>query len=414
MAVQPQIQIQNVARQQRVTRSPSHDFWLRFRPYQIQPFAIAPVLPGETLTSAFLQSRTKTAPLASEFLGWWLEHYFFYVKLRDLPGREDFVQMILQSDHDMTAYHTPANVQTYHAGGIDWTRACLDHIVEEYFRDEGDPATLLDGLPQAALVQSSWLDSAKLDSEQPAADHQLAGQNPVIADQYSADFQSHYAQFEHMRSLGLVTASFEDWLASFGVVPDTKAPEEEHRPELLRYVRDFQYPSVVVSGSGESSGRAVWSTAERLDKKRFFKEPGFVIGLTVARPKVYLSKQVGAAISALDDAYAWLPAVLRDAPFTSLKRFDPLVAGSGPLGSTPQEPYWADLRDLFMYGDQFANFDLSATPAGTVALPSADLRRRFASSADVDALFLDAVAANKVEQEGNARFNLLGRLTDQT
>lgn len=409
----PQIQIANAAKQQRITRSPSHDFWLRFRPYQIQPFMTAPVLPGETLTSAFLQARSKTPSLKSQFLGWWLEHYVFYVRLRDLPGREDFVQMILQADYDLSAYDRAMDTATYHAGtGVDWTRECLEHIVEEYFRDETDGTVNLDGLPQAALVQSSWLDSVKPESEQPAPDHQFPGETPVVPDGQSAEFSAHYAQFQHMQALGLVSASFEDWLKSFGVVPATKDDEEEYRPELLRYVRDFQYPSVAVDGDGSASGRVVWSTAERLDKKRFFKEPGFVIGLTVARPKVYLSKQIGAASAALDDAYAWLPAVLRDHPFTSLKRFDPLVGG--PLGNTPAEAYWVDLRDLFMHGDQMVNFDLSTGPAGTVALPGADLQRRFAASADIDKLFTDAVAENKVESEGNARLNILGRLADHT
>ena len=47
----------------RVPRSPKHPFQLRTRPFQIQPFMISPVLPGETLKNLVLQSRVVSKPL---------------------------------------------------------------------------------------------------------------------------------------------------------------------------------------------------------------------------------------------------------------------------------------------------------------------------------------------------------------
>src|SRR3546814_10510072 len=105
-------------------------------------------------------------------------------------------------------------------------------------------------------------------------------------------FTDHYAQWEAMRSMQLTASTFEDWVKTFGVrVPKAEA-EESHRPELLRYIREWSYPSNTINpADGTPSSAVSWSVAERADKDRFFSEPGFLFGCAVARPKVYFSKQ---------------------------------------------------------------------------------------------------------------------------
>ena len=79
------------ARTNRATRRPAHKFNLKVKPYQIQPLCVAPVLPGETLVSAMMQSQAWSDPLSAGVLrnvGWWNEYYLFYVKHRDLLGFE--------------------------------------------------------------------------------------------------------------------------------------------------------------------------------------------------------------------------------------------------------------------------------------------------------------------------------------
>jgi len=411
------ISIQGLPSQQRRARKPKHAFKLKHRPYQVQPFAIAPVLPGETMTSATIQARAKTSPLASDvdLTGWWLEHYLFYVKLTDLVGRDDFMDMLLDASKDMSSHETAADVQTYHSGnGIDWLSLCMDRCIDEYFRDEGDGTVTFDGLPQAQIVGESWLDSAKLETDTETHDHQFPGDDPVVPDNYSGDFGTHYTQWEHMRAMNLTAATFEDWGAQFGIKTDTKPARKDYRPELLRYSRDWQYPSTVVH-SGATTSACVWSVVERADKKRLFKEPGFVVGFTVARPKVYLSTQRGTGASMMTDAYAWLPAVLREQAFTSLKKFTVATGGSGPLTDTPSGDYWVDIRDLLIYGDQFANFDVSATPAGFVALPTAAMQKKYATETNIDALFDDALGGFKhIHQDGILQLDILGMQSDQT
>ena len=101
----------------RVTRSPRHTFQLRHKPFLLQPFMLAPVIPGETMKSLLLQSRAVTSPIANPLIGWWLEYYFFYVKHRDLDGREDFTQMMLDLEHDMTGYNEASSAPYYHMAG---------------------------------------------------------------------------------------------------------------------------------------------------------------------------------------------------------------------------------------------------------------------------------------------------------
>ena len=57
----------------RIARNPSFPFQLRTRPFQVQPFMAAPVLPGETLKSLVTMSRVVTKPLANPLIGWWCE-----------------------------------------------------------------------------------------------------------------------------------------------------------------------------------------------------------------------------------------------------------------------------------------------------------------------------------------------------
>ncbi|MBW7909593.1 MAG: hypothetical protein H3C50_11880, partial [Kiritimatiellae bacterium] len=147
--------------QARTTRRPQHRFNLRFLPYEIQPFLLAPVLPGETFDSVMLQSQTWSDPLkpALKNVGWWLQYNFFYVRHRDLPDevRTVLAQMLIDpanadlSSITASAHNTP--LYTFD-GGVEWSALCLEHVVSEFFRDEGEDwniATSAAGLPLASI-----------------------------------------------------------------------------------------------------------------------------------------------------------------------------------------------------------------------------------------------------------------------
>lgn len=401
------VSVVNARTQGRVLRRPQHSFHIRHKPFQIQPFMIAPVLPGETMRNALLQVRAVTAPVKNPLIGWWLEHYLFYVKHRDLEV--DWVEdMVLDPDFNYTDHDdTVANVKYYHSGNaINWQKLCVDRIVDCYFRNEDEIGTAftLDGMHAASIQQQGWFDS--IYATNPITDVDVDGPDANTTIQAS-EIDAAMRQWEFMRANQLTEMSYEDFLATYGVRPEA---QKLNRPELIRYSREWQYPSNTVDpATGSPSSAVSWAVAERADKDRFMPEPGFIVGVTVARPKVYLSKQSASAVSMLRDAYSWLPAIMRHDPYTSLRQFG---AAAGPLNNQAAA-YWVDVRDLFMYGDQFVNFALTETNAGLVALPTADLQRRFPADADVTALFADDENV-RVSQDGVCALTIAGSLVDNT
>lgn len=223
----------------------------------------------------------------------------------------------------------------------------------------------------------------------------------------ASEVEAAMRQYDLLRLQGLTTQTYEDWLRTYGV--RTQQPEL-HRPELIRYVRDWQYPSNTVDPTtGTPSSAVSWVVQERADKDRFFREPGWVFGVSVTRPKVYLSGKKGSAADFMDDAYRWLPAVVDD-PRIAERTFAGLA---GPLGATTNS-YIVDLRDLLMYGDQFVNFALTETDAGLIALPTAALQKRYAAEADINALFVDGTTKRLIRQDGVATFVIATTQRDQS
>ena len=121
--------------------------------------------------------------------------------------------------------------------------------------------------------------------------------------------------YERMRAMRFIDMSFEDYLKEQGV--NLGSDERPDRPELLRVTSNWAYPSNTVDPStGMPSGAASFSINERADKDRFFKEPGFIIGLTVARPKLFMGNQKSAGAIMMNDAFAFMPRIMSDKPQT--------------------------------------------------------------------------------------------------
>lgn len=399
--------VQEANRVSRKGRYPIHTHALEYRPYQIQPFMIAPVMAGETLKNASVQARVISDPLKVGFgnmFPWWHDTYFYYVKARQII-KDEFSEMTLNGV--ALGINDPANAWSYHRGGnIDWVKRAVNFVVENGgFRNDGEAADLasLDGVPLAAAVRhgTNWADSLMADTAVNPADNL---QNPHSTDVVLPEYQEAY---ERMRAMRLIDMTFEDYLETMGV--NIKPQDDWERPELLRVVSDWSYPANTVDpATGTPTGAATFSISERVDKDRFFKEPGFIVGVTVTRPKVFMGNQASAAVIAMDDPYVWMPRTLIDQPHTTVKEFIGGASGNGPLkGQTLG--YWFDVRDLFKYGDQFLN-KADALGGYAPALPTAAGEKRFMSGAQIDALFNDA-AKNKIRQDGVTRLSILGHPT---
>lgn len=411
MVARPQIVVSDVARSPRRMRRPTHPFQVQAPPYAICPFLLAPVLPGETLKNLMFQSRAVSDPVKSPLIGWWLEHYVFYVKHRDLAERDQLVQMMVDAAwladpvEDLVA-----NTRYYHKGedkSINWMKLCMRRVVEEYFRNDGEAwdGFLVDGgYPAAQINGNSFLDSATIDSAYISDDFTVdLNADTVIK---ASEVEKALRMWETLRMQGLTAQSYEEYLMSHGVsMPQT----ELHRPELIRYSRAWQYPSNTVEPTtGVPSSALSWSISERADKDRYFKEPGFIFGVTVGRPKVYMSNIRGSMAHYMNDAYSWLPVSLRSNYEHALKKF---ANTSGPLNAQTN-PYWIDVRDLLIHGEQFINFGFTATDRGLVALPTAALGKRYVDDTSLKALFVDNVNKYFVKQDGVVDLAIMSSVQD--
>lgn len=405
---QSPVQIMGQAQTARRVRRPVHQFQVDHRPFQLQPFMIAPVLPGDTLTNALIQVRAVTDPIKNPLLGWWLEHYLFYVPCIAMANAEDYKELFLDPTVSGTSTPDADNDPTYHAGEtIDWLKHALDAITTAFFRADGElPGDfVLDGLPQAQIINSSWLDSVRDTTS-------IGGAEDEPENAMFPNLDASMELWQALAANGMTDATYDDFIASFGV----RAPREdiEAKVELLRYSRDWTYPTNTVDPtSGTPSSAASWSIRERADKSRLFKHPGFIVGVTCARAKVYLSRQRSYAASMMDNVMRWLPAILRGDPDTAAAMgFMEFANTDGPLGaggvattSAPTNGYIVDVRDLLIYGDQFHNYGQAPvnTDKNFVGLPTALLQKRYAPDADIDALFVAPgtnSATAKIRQDG--------------
>lgn len=404
-------------------RRPQHPFLLKTKPFGIYPFLIAPVLPGETMKNALLQSRVITDPIKNRIIGWHKEYYLFYVKMTDMDGWEDFKAMHLDPDKDMSAYASAAIASYYqYNDGTDqtvgWVAQCYQRCVEEYFRDEGEAwnvqvLTEDANIAVAQVTNNSWLDSAILSANLPS------GTDVDTADVVTpGDLDPAYRAWQLLMAQQLINMSYEDYLRSFGVRGQAVL-EGSQRPELLRYIRDWQYPSnTIVPTTGAATTAVSWSMRESASKDRFFAHPGFIFGLTVCRPKTYNSNVRGSLTCAMSRAQDWLPAILRADPWTSLKEFDdadgPLHGLTGGAGND----YWIDLRDLFVHGEQFVNTDITAGDGADndIELPGPTLTnaaKRYPSETMIDSLFVTA-GTDYLYEDGVVSLGILGGQEDLT
>lgn len=424
------VQATDIKNVRRRPRRPKHTFNLRTKPYEIAPFLIAPVLPGETMQNLLLQSRVVTDPIKNRLVGWHKEYYFFYVPHLALTAVDPnglLRAMMLDPTTDLSSLKDGANYEHVYnfKGGMKYVSACRTAVVGEFFRDEDESATApaLGSNVAAQIDQQFWFNSIKLESAG-QDDTEIPGVDELEEMDIIPGMSTEYAQWEMMRDAGLIDMDYDDFIRSYGVsIPKTEEVENRDetsfRPELIRFSRNWQYPSNTIDPTDGSAASAVsWSIAERADKKRFFKYPGFIFGVTVTRPKLYLGNQKGAAVGFLNNAYSWLPAVLHGHVYSSIKEIED--SATDGIFQNQNEDYWFDCKDLFLHGDQFINYTPDIDNAHAVALPGAaaigqPFDIKYPTGAMMNSLFVDTVGTKQyVREDGVCHFNILGKLSETT
>jgi len=425
--ISPVVATENSKKVKRVPRTPQHTFTLRTKPFAIQPFMIAPMLAGETLTSLNLQARVITDPILNPITGWWKEYYFFHVKMSQLSNFEATETMLL-TPNDVTLETDDASSSwRYHNGkDIDWVKLCYDVIVDKYFRaeaDKGNVTAFTAGQAPAAINMTTGLESLFAEEELP----DLTIDQTPTADISIEQLDALYNAWLMMSQASLTNMTYEDYLGTFGINSNADA---ENRPELIRYFRQWSYPTntvnpadildgsdEVIVPAGQPTSAVSWAINGSADKKRFADEPGFIVGVTVTRPKVYFENQKATLASMLTRAQFWLPPVNQASPQLSIRKY---AQATGPLaGEFTTRDYTVDTRDLLIYGDQFVNFDpVQGADLNAVALPKSDalasVKSKYPVEADVDALFVDPTTFHNVREDGIVSLTILGHQSDMT
>lgn len=439
----PNIQIVHASdakAQPRKTRNPQHPFNIRSRPFEITPFMIAPVLPGETMSNLLMQSRVVSDPILNPLIGWWMEYYFVYVPLVALAnGRSygipitDVQDMFIDPAADiasatgLTQSANDATTYTY-KGAMPWLNLCLQQIADDWFRDENDVdaggAGYIENYPGAYRDRRNGFQSLLADNTT-GDDDELPGVDP-IEEQVAplTGFTTEYDKWEILRDSGLTDVTYEDYLRAQGAPVENQAETIDGVPivrsELMRYIRKWSYPTNHVDPTdGTPTSALSYSVVERADKRRLFKHPGFLVGVTVCRPKIYLGSQKGSLVGLLKNYKAWPSVVLKDYPYTSLLKVTH-SATDGPLQNQATQDYWVDAKDLYLYGDQFVNYAMAvadnhgiAFPTDVASGPSAE--DRIPTLAQVKSFFVDAAGTkNFFRQDGVVHLDIKSRIGGDT
>jgi hypothetical protein len=356
------------------------------------------------------EARVITDPISNSIIGWKKEFFFFYVKVSDLLSDAIKDMFVDPTNAEIAGMDEAANVQrTYTAkGAIDWTSKCLDRVVLTYFRDEGETAAQFvtaGGDRIVQIKQNSFLDSLTDKDLMPEGDA-IAGATDM------GDLERLMNAFEMARSLGISEPSYEDFLRSYGIAIPKK---DESKPELLGHFSEFVYPSNTINpANGIPASACSWVFNQNQRDPKFFKEPGFVIGISVTRPKVYMAGLAGSSAGFAQRAWDWMPSYLNAMPETALKRF---TAGTGPMGDRllDTDDYFLDMRDELLYGDQFQNMAAfpanSANPATVgaqhlLALPSSTLNWKYPDETMIKSFFVDTVTSTYIRQDGYCSFHI--------
>lgn len=397
-------------------RYPRHDFNVKTLCFTAEPFMIAPVMAGETLKNMYLESRVVTDPIENSIIGWKKEYLFYYVRMSDLllaSLRDMFVDPT-NTDLGATLGIAGNDTQYYTAkGGIDYAKRAVKRVVETFFRDEDETADQYKTADERYIVQfrkQLWLDSLT-DKDLMPEGAALAGATDV------ADLERLMNAFYQLRGMGIANMTYEDWLRSNGIaIPD----KDTDKPEEIAYFSDFAYPANTIDPTnGVPRSAMSWVFKNGHSKPKFFKEPGFIIGLSVTRPKIYFSGLAGNAAAHLTRAWDWSPNYLYSMPETTLKNF---AGDTGPLGDRTSAPdgYFVDMRDLFLYGDQWQNHTAFAVaPADSGAnhmlnLPTGDtFRWKYPTEAQLKTFFTDD-ANGRVKQDGYVSLQIDGNMVDHT
>lgn len=401
------VSTQDASSSSRVHRRPRLKFLIDVFPYAIVPFCAAPVWPGESLVNAWFEAREVSPPVKASITGWGSEWYLFYCRLSDLIDHPNVMAMLIDPTNAQLTGSGPyydTTPETYHVGPYpNYIQMCLDRIAKVYFRDTEEPITGGVDSMYGPYPKAKFRDHGLFDSLTPEAFDDMAV--PPAASGMD-DLARAADLYEYLVAAQLTDLSYSDWCAAYGV----KIPAaEKNEPELLSKWTEWVYPSNTIDPVTGSPSSAISVVVKKnFNEPRYFKEPGFLIGLHIVRPKLLLEDQRQSATSFFNTALAWLPAMLSADPSTSMREFTADQLLNAP--AAPSDKYIVDMRDVPVYGDQFTNIALTQSQFAKMSLADG---LQYPLNAELTDLF-DSPANPFVRSDGFINLDIVGRIVDYT
>lgn len=390
----------------RVTRRPNFPMAGVMRPFGLYPLMAHPVLPGETLEYASSKMRVISKPVNHPLAGAWLETWLIYVKFTDLD--RSLGDMFISDSFSTSGYTASGNNERtfVKTGQIDWINMCLERFHEAYFRWPDETVRTIDGVPQVKLNATSWYQNA------------IFHEAGVTTSTDVETAEGQITAFEMMRQMAMTELTYEKYLQQYGVSSIRTALGE---PEILRYARSWVMPvNTVEPTTGAPSSAWVWGDHIELDKPKMFSEPGFVLQVAAIRPKMYMGNLASSLIGNLWGFSDWYPAYNLDDPTAGARQMD---SDTNIVTGMDADVIY-DHRDLLAHGEQFINSSTHPYALPEASAPSMlttdnvyDLRGEYCTSADIDALFVDAgsTAMDRVAYyDGITNFRIKGHVRDYT
>ena len=305
-----------------------------------------------------------------------------------MPDSANLLAMFV--DPTITLTPTAAASHRYYNGyGYDFCSQLLQVVTQEWFRREGETWSSYTNRANRPIVSHGIdrLDDSLIDNTVLPDGGAIAGAN--YDDMTRAQMVTEYRRMLKMMGGAGGTEDYEEVLASYGA--SLRKAKERDRPELLRFIRQWQYPvNTVEPTTGVPTTAVSWAVNDRADKRRAFNEPGFIFGVQIIRPKIYFSNQTGNGSVMLDRAQRWLPPQMAEMGMEkSLAEF---TTSQGPFGKSAggfTNGYWLDVLDLFNHGDQYIDY-ATATKVNAVALPTTAEVTRYGTNALANTLLVTA------------------------
>lgn len=267
----------------RITRTPRFPVNTNGKFGAASPVAKIWVNPGETLNRLKFKARVQSSPIAKPLAGAYVDTWFFYVPHSvSWDGWHDFA---LSGTGTVT--HTSAATALsrpfFKAGASTREKlyeSAYTEIMNIYFRGKGDVAhSVGGGLAQLPACDITGERMALEDED--AIDQTINVSSGTLS---LKEVSEKFAELRRLRKIEEWSTSYVDYLKRFGVNSKQLSTIE---PEMLGHVRKWVYPSKTISQSDGTTVQSYFCDIDmRLDKRRFFPEHGYIVGISSIRPKI--------------------------------------------------------------------------------------------------------------------------------